>query len=200
MIKTEKKLYKEIIENLSDKKPVYIIGCAACAAKCNTGGEEQVLDMHDRLTNDGFNVTGYAVLDTPCDSRIVRRDVLNKIKNIDDMQLVVCACGSGVQTIAELLEINVIAALDTIFIGSTQRLGLEREFCKACGDCKLNENASYCTQARCPKSMKNGPCSGVIDGKCEVNPENECIWYLIYRKKKTIGNYKSVRKNKESRE
>ena len=41
---------------------------------------------------------------------------------------------------------------------------------------------------RCSKGLQNGPCGGTTaDGKCEVNPEMDCAWLLIYNKLKESG-------------
>ena len=36
-------------------------------------------------------------------------------------------------------------------------------------------------------SKLNGPCGGSSKGKCEVNPDIECAWQLIYDKLKAQG-------------
>ena len=33
----------------------------------------------------------------------------------------------------------------------------------------------------CPKFMKNGPCGGVRNGKCEVH-DGPCVWVLNFKK------------------
>ena len=34
----------------------------------------------------------------------------------------------------------------------------------------------------------NGPCGGVVDGKCEAgNYTNDCAWILIYNRLKELG-------------
>lgn len=35
----------------------------------------------------------------------------------------------------------------------------------------------------CPKGLRNGPCGGTLDGKCEVIPELDCVWTNIEKKK-----------------
>ena len=56
-----------------------------------------------------------------------------------------------------------------------------------CGDCILNIFGGLCPVTRCPKSMLNGPCGGVREGKCEINPDLECIWDKIYNYLKKSG-------------
>ena len=32
----------------------------------------------------------------------------------------------------------------------------------------------------CPKLMRNGPCGGVRDGRCEVPGRGKCVWVVLY--------------------
>ncbi len=54
--------------------------------------------------------------------------------------------------------------------------------CRACGQCVLRANAMTCPM-RCPKGLRNGPCGGTLDGKCEVHPERKCIHVLIHTRR-----------------
>ena len=42
----------------------------------------------------------------------------------------------------------------------------------------------------CPKGLRNGPCGGTLDGKCEVIPELDCVWTNIEIKKGEGKNHK----------
>jgi hypothetical protein len=44
-----------------------------------------------------------------------------------------------------------------------------------------------CPVARCAKRLFNGPCGGSTNGKCEVNPETDCAWQLIWDRLKELG-------------
>ena len=50
--------------------------------------------------------------------------------------------------------------------------------CKSCGQCVLSHTAYICPM-NCPKGLRNGPCGGTLDGKCEVLPERDCVWMQI---------------------
>jgi hypothetical protein len=50
--------------------------------------------------------------------------------------------------------------------------------CHSCGQCVLRSTSMVCPQT-CPKQMRNGPCGGSMFGKCEVFPDQECIWTTI---------------------
>ena len=50
--------------------------------------------------------------------------------------------------------------------------------CHRCGQCVLSSTALICPMT-CPKGLRNGPCGGTMDGKCEVKPESRCVWVRI---------------------
>ena len=83
-----------------------------------------------------------------------------------------------------------------MFIGEIERVGQYEESCLACGDCELGWTAGICPITRCAKSLLNGPCGGAKNGKCEVNPENDCAWILIYNKLKEEGRLSNIMDNR----
>ena len=51
---------------------------------------------------------------------------------------------------------------------------------QSCGQCIVGYTGMSCPM-NCPKQMRNGPCGGVrADGKCEVDPEMNCVWLLAW--------------------
>lgn len=58
--------------------------------------------------------------------------------------------------------------------------------CKMCGQCALSATGLTCPMT-CPKQLRNGPCGGSVDGKCEVYPEMDCVWNVAYRRSQKIG-------------
>ena len=57
--------------------------------------------------------------------------------------------------------------------------------CQACGNCVL-PNMEYVCPQTCPKGMRNGPCGGTFNGKCEV-VDKPCIWVEVYDRAKAEG-------------
>ena len=102
---------------------------------------------------------------------------------------IVCmSCGDGVQTIAKnCTGIPVYPANNTMFLGEVARVGIWEEACKMCGDCVLGTTGGICPITQCAKSLVNGPCGGQKNGKCEVNPENDCAWIQIYKRLEQLG-------------
>ncbi len=54
--------------------------------------------------------------------------------------------------------------------------------CQNCGQCVLTHTRLICPM-NCPKGLRNGPCGGTLDGKCEVIPERQCVWMRIDQRK-----------------
>jgi methylenetetrahydrofolate reductase (NADPH) len=55
--------------------------------------------------------------------------------------------------------------------------------CQACGNCVLGHMEYVCPQT-CPKGMRNGPCGGTLNGRCEV-VDKPCIWVEVYARAKS---------------
>ncbi|HML25340.1 MAG TPA: methylenetetrahydrofolate reductase C-terminal domain-containing protein, partial [Methanomethylovorans sp.] len=73
------------------------------------------------------------------------------------------------------------------------------QLCEMCGACNIQEFGGICPKANCPKGLLNGPCGGSISGKCEVDPEKDCAWELIYRQLEKIGRLELLEKVIEPR-
>lgn len=57
--------------------------------------------------------------------------------------------------------------------------------CRMCGNCLLQETAFIC-HMECPKGIRNGPCGGVNNGFCYVDPKRRCVWALIYERSRRM--------------
>ena len=84
-------------------------------------------------------------------------------------------------------NIPVYPGSNTMFIGQVERVGHFNEMCRMCGDCVLGQTGAICPVTKCAKSLVNGPCGGAKNGKCEVNPENDCAWIMIYKKLESMN-------------
>lgn len=65
--------------------------------------------------------------------------------------------------------------------------------CMHCGDCALFDTAFVCPMSQCPKSQRNGPCGGSVNGWCEVYPEEKkCIYVRAYNRLKHFAEEESL--------
>ena len=186
MIVTKKKNIDQIREYLTGAENIIIVGCSECAAICQTGGSEQVKEMDDSLSDK--NILATISIESPCDMRIASRDFRRIAEELEKTDvIVVLACGSGVQAIQEISGKPALAALDTCFLGTVERLGRFFERCSHCGDCILNDTAGICPVTCCPKGIRNGPCEGIKGTRCEIDEDTECVWHTIYERLKEQG-------------
>jgi len=63
--------------------------------------------------------------------------------------------------------------------------------CEACGNCVLGHMEYVCPQS-CPKHLRNGPCGGTFQGRCEVL-DQPCIWVGVYERAAAAGRLADLR-------
>jgi hypothetical protein len=185
MIVTKLKDIENILEHLKDSRNIAIIGCDSCAAACQTGGKEDVEKMAGHL-HENHTIVLKTVVDEACHHMLTKKQLREFVQIIEKSDAVLAmTCGAGVQSLAELFpDKKVIPASDTHVLGNVIRTGHFKSYCSMCGTCILADTEGICIKTRCPKSHVNGPCGGMFDGKCEVNTERECVFAIIYKKKK----------------
>jgi ferredoxin len=202
MIIQKQKPFEEILKYLEGEKKIFIFGCAECSTACKVGGEDEVAEMKQKLEERGFEITGTYVLDTACLTGEVRKRGKELGGQLDASDSVlVLACGTATQTICDTLGIIAHPGADSLFIGSVERLGKYVEKCSACGECILEETGGICPLTRCAKGLLNGPCGGYSkDGKCEVDPDQECAWLQIYERLRERGKLEWMETAKEAKD
>ncbi|MEF8879874.1 MAG: methylenetetrahydrofolate reductase C-terminal domain-containing protein [Candidatus Thermoplasmatota archaeon] len=201
MIITSQKDFKDILQKV-DGRSVFVVGCDECADLCHTGGREEVEDMKKKLKEEGNKVCGSVILDPAChlqnDKRLFRE---HRGELVDSEVVLVLACGNGVQTVSKVLDDkDVVAGLDTFFLGEISRLNSFKKQCEMCGKCIVDAFGGFCPIALCPKNMLNGPCGGSVDGKCEIEGEMDCVWDRIYKTLKKKGRVDLLKKIKPAKD
>lgn len=186
MIISKKKPIEELMAMLEGVKKVAIVGCGNCATACETGGEKEIAAMTEYLKSQGIEVVGSAVPEECCQKLLVKKEV-KAVKDLGAEAVICMACGDGVQTVADNMKLPVYPSNNTMFLGQVERVGIFNEACRMCGDCVLGSTGGICPITKCAKSLVNGPCGGQKNGKCEVNPDNDCAWIKIYERLVEIG-------------
>lgn len=201
MVISEKKPLEEILKYLEGSKKIILTGCSLCATSCQVGGEEQLAEMKQKLEENGKIVLGYKVLDPSCNFLKAKKDLKALKEELKEADAVLSlACGDGTQTVAKLVKLPVYPANNTKFIGEVERVGKFEEACRACGECQLGWTGGICPVTKCAKGLLNGPCGGAKDGKCEVDPNNDCAWILIYNKLKELDKLENLYEIKKPRD
>ncbi len=190
MIVAERKPFEEILDSLEGAERIGVVGCGTCVAVCMAGGETEVgtlaAELRMALKLRGHEVNTFeATPQRQCDQEFIEV-IAEEVQGCD--VVLSMACGAGVQMMSDFLAPKrVVPGLNTRFIGVTKGPGHWMEFCRACGECVLDQTGGICPVARCSKGLLNGPCGGSQDGRCEIDPEVECAWQLIYDRLKAQG-------------
>jgi ferredoxin len=190
MIIAEQKSLEELKTLVSDAQKVLVVGCGTCVTVCFAGGAREAaivsssLRMASKLDGDKKTITDFTV------QRQCEWEYLDQIaEQVGEADVVLSlGCGIGVQAIAEHFPKTwVVPGLNTSFLGIPLEQGVWAERCAACGDCVLGLTGGICPIARCSKSLLNGPCGGSEDGHCEISPDTDCAWQLIYDRLGSLG-------------
>ncbi|MBW2644979.1 MAG: methylenetetrahydrofolate reductase C-terminal domain-containing protein [Deltaproteobacteria bacterium] len=192
MIVGERKPIKELLAMIEGYNKILMVGCKGCVTVCNAGGKKEVAILAAALriarAKQGKPVTiDELTLDRQCEPEFIMwLDDPIKKNNYD--AIISLACSIGPQYIAETFDTMVVfPGLNTTFMGGTVEHGIWGEYCAACGNCGIHNFGGLCPITRCAKSLLNGPCGGSVNGKCEVSDDMDCVWKLIYERKKKLG-------------
>ena len=190
MITAERKPLEEIIESVKPFQRILLVGCNECVTVCAAGGRKEVgllasaLQMNFMKSGQTLEIKEMT-LERQCDPEYVEE--LSTLVDQADAVLSM-ACGCGVQEVARRYkEKPVFPAVNTKFMGASERQGVWAERCQGCGDCLLGITGGICPIARCSKRLLNGPCGGSTNGKCEISPQVDCVWQLIWDRLKALG-------------
>ena len=196
MIAMELKSPEEILKMLEGYRKIVLFGDSGCAQMCDVGGILQLEDMEDFLRQNGKEVLGRIFVEGGiCDTNNIRQELMKNQEMLERADaFLIQACGVATQTLTELMpEKESFPAADSKFLGSMPERFVHKERCIMCGDCILDLTGGICPIARCSKGILNGPCGGSMDGKCERDPDTDCVWQLIYDRLKALGKLDNLR-------
>ncbi|WP_163338434.1 methylenetetrahydrofolate reductase C-terminal domain-containing protein [Desulfopila sp. IMCC35008] len=190
MITAERKPLEEIMEYIAPYNRILLLGCNECVTVCAAGGRKEVgllasgLQMAMLKQGKSIEIKEHT-LERQCDPEYVE-EIVSMIGGAD--AVLSMACGCGVQTLASRYrDMPVFPAVNTKFMGASEKQGVWGERCHGCGNCVLGETGGICPIARCAKRIMNGPCGGSTTGKCEIDENVDCAWQLIWDRLKDLG-------------
>ncbi|MCB2185206.1 MAG: methylenetetrahydrofolate reductase C-terminal domain-containing protein [Deltaproteobacteria bacterium] len=190
---TIQKPIEEIVGALRPGEKVFVVGCFNCAMKCHSGGETETQAMAERLARRGVAVVGWAVpgpmgmslCKLSNTQKVLMEDRAEEVAQADSF--LVLSCGQGIHTVLDATGGAMVhPGCDTIFGGETVSDSEIQEFCSLCGQCVIEYTGGLCPMTLCSKNLLNGPCGGAQDGKCEVDPNRDCAWIMIYERLKAL--------------
>lgn len=190
---TIQKSLDEIINFFEEGEKVFVVGCGNCAEKCRSGGQQETEQMAQRLKAKGINVVGAAA--TESGKSLCKLSLAKNLLTVEHKEqaeradsFLVLACGQGIHTVIDATDgAKIHPGCDTIFGGETVTDEFITEYCSLCGECVVETTGGLCPLTLCSKGLLNGPCGGAKDGKCEVNPDRDCGWILIFERLKELG-------------
>ncbi len=190
MIVGEQKPISEIKASVAPFKNILILGCGTCVKTCFAGGEDEVstlasaLRLASRVDGEEIEVEELTV-ERQCEDEFIQLAAVGVARNEAVLSL---ACGAGVQAMARRFgRTPMLPGVNTTFLGVLERQGLFTEECIGCGNCELATFGGICPITRCSKKLLNGPCGGSREGRCEVDPDIECVWQLIIDRLTVLG-------------
>ena len=190
---TIQKPIQEIVNTIKPGEKVFVVGCNNCAWKCHSGGEDETRAMAARLQKRGVNVVGYTVPGPQGMSlckldhtrKVLKEDYAEQVRTADSF--LVLGCGQGVHTVIDATDGGMVhPGCDTVFGGETVSESEINEYCSLCGECIIEFTGGLCPMTLCAKNLLNGPCGGAENGRCEVDPDRDCGWILIYERLKQL--------------
>ena len=190
MLVVQLKTDDEIRHHIAGKK-LFILECLGCQDVYSP--RDEVNKFIDNLKE---KVLDRVRLDYICNRDFVSAYIKRYSKQIQEAEIVlIFSCGVGAQVVASLMEHKVVyTCCDTLYLNGFQGLNVQQFDCYQCGECYMNYTGGVCPLTNCSKGLINGPCGGAKEGKCEVNPEADCAWGVIYRRLEKLKNLGILKK------
>jgi len=170
----------ELAQQLEGKDNLFVIACNKCFKEFEDVDELDCEEFLNFAAECGKNITTSIKFDFLCN----KEQTLRKLREYNPIpegteHVVVISCGLGVQTMADAVDLPVIAAANSLNYTGHHGMALTKKACDACAQCYLNLTGGICPIVDCSKSLINGQCGGAKNGKCEVSPDKDCAWEKI---------------------
>ena len=176
----------ELVSVLSDMDNLFVVACNKCFKEFETIDEPECGEFEKLAAEQGKTITGSAKIDFLCNKTQTAKKLQDIIPEGTE-HVVVISCGLGIQTVADLVDLPVYAASDSLNYRGHHGMALTKKSCDACAQCYLNVTGGICPIIDCSKSLVNGQCGGAKDGKCEVDSGKDCAWEKIYKRLEKQG-------------
>ncbi|MCQ2452899.1 MAG: methylenetetrahydrofolate reductase C-terminal domain-containing protein, partial [Oscillospiraceae bacterium] len=177
---------EELEALLADKDKLFILACNKCFKEIAAAEEPECGELEALAAAQGKTVTGSLKVDFLCNKLQTEKKLADIIPEGTE-NILVAACGLGIQTVADLKEMPVYAAANSLNYIGHHGMALTQKTCGACAQCYLNLTGGICPIVDCTKSLINGQCGGAKNGKCEIDPKKDCAWEKIYQRLEKQG-------------
>ena len=176
----------ELAPVIAEANNIFVIACNKCFKEFENTIEPDCEAFEKIVADQGKTIVGSAKVDFLCNKT-------QTVKKFDDMipegteSIFVVSCGLGIQTVAEIADVPVYAASNSLNYTGHHGMALTKKACDACAQCYLNMTGGICPIVDCSKSLVNGQCGGAKNGKCEVSPDKDCAWENIQQRLQKQG-------------
>ena len=178
---------EELGSILARKDNLFVVACNKCFKEFSTTEEPECGAFAAIAESKGKHITGTAKLDFLC-NKVQTEKKLAIPEGTENV--VVISCGLGVQTVADLANVPVFTATNSLNYVGHHGMALTQKTCGACAQCYLNVTGGICPIVDCSKGLVNGQCGGAKNGKCEIDPKKDCAWEKIYQRLEKQGRTK----------
>ncbi|MCL2409403.1 MAG: electron transport complex subunit RsxC [Oscillospiraceae bacterium] len=170
----------EIVPLLEGKDNLFVVACNKCFKEFENADEPERGEFEKIAAEQGKKITGCVNVDFLCNKTTTQ----NKLELPTGTENVaVISCGLGIQTVADLSDMPVYAAADSVkSYDGHHGMALTTVRCDGCGQCYLNLTGGICPIVDCSKSLVNGQCGGSKNFKCEVSKDKDCAWDKIHER------------------
>ena len=183
---------QELASVLAQTDDLFVVTCNKCFTEMSAVEDSERKAFMDIAAQNGKTVTGSVNIDFLCNKIQTKRKLADAIPD-GTKSIFVISCGLGVQTVADLVELPVFAACDSLNYTGHHGMALTEKTCGACAQCYLNMTGGICPIVDCSKSLINGQCGGAKNGKCEVSPDKDCAWQKIQERLEQQGRLEELK-------
>ena len=187
-LKSEEEL-DELLQGLDN---LFVIACNKCFKEFDSLTDPDLDNFLQLAQSRGKVITGSATFDFLCNKARTRNRLQGLIPE-DTENIMVIACGLGVQTVAALVDLPVFAVCNSLHHAGHHGMALTKKACEACAQCYLNITGGICPVVDCAKSLLNGQCGGAKNGKCELSPDRDCAWQKIQERLEAQGRLEELK-------
>ena len=171
----------ELASVLAGADNLFVIACGKCFKAFDTECEPELDAFVASAAAMGKHITGTARADFLCNKTKAEGGLAGMIPAGTE-HVAVISCGLGIQTVADVAQLPVVAATNSLNYTGHHGMALTKKACDACAQCYLNITGGICPIVDCSKSLINGQCGGAKNGKCEVSPDKDCAWEKIQQR------------------
>ena len=153
------KAQDELASLLEGKDNLFVIACNKCYKEFVTVEEPDCAEFVQFAEAQGKKITGTAMADFLCNKTKADAQLCEMIPEGTE-HVVALACGLGIQTVADVTKMSVVAATNSLNYTGHHGLALTKKACDACAQCYLTMTGGICPIVDCSKSLVNGQCGG----------------------------------------